>query len=216
MVLIIAFLLIKISAIDESFNELIFVELEEKKVEEKKPDPKEAKMKIIPLPELSEEVRRNIAINTAEQLTKEISTEKYIEQLKQELNIMDPPDNWKEKLAAEYQEKIPEAEKQAENEKQAQYSGETNVTYNLKNRRGRLYIPVYKCQGGGKVVVEIIVNQQGKVIGTDINHDESLADDECLYTEAANAAIRSRFNADYDAPNRQKGSITYLFISQSY
>lgn len=214
LLLLIAFLGIKISTFDMSFREMILIDIEEI-IEEKQQEKKiEEIKKNVLMPQLSEEVRRNIAVNAAEEIEEEISTEKYIEQLKQELNITDPPETWKDDLEAEYREKL-EEEEETENIKEQQYTGETNVSYFLKKRRGKLYIPVYKCQGGGKVVVDIIVDQKGKVIGTSINTNESLTDDECLLKEAANAAIRSRFNADYDAPGRQKGYITYLFVPQS-
>ncbi len=95
------------------------------------------------------------------------------------------------------------------------YKGPTNIYFDLPNRRQiDLYIPVYKCQGNGKVVVNIIVNQAGEVENAVIDKSSSDNDD-CLFDAAQDAATRSRFNADFkNAPNKQKGSITYLFVAQ--
>lgn len=98
--------------------------------------------------------------------------------------------------------------------KLAVYKGPTNIYYNLLNRRTiDLYVPVYKCPGLGKVVVLISVNQEGKVIDAKIDKTQS-DNDPCLFDAAYDAALRSVFNADLNAPKEQKGSITYLFVSQ--
>lgn len=94
--------------------------------------------------------------------------------------------------------------------KLAVYKGPTNIYYDLPNRRDVfLYVPVYKCEGYGRVVVQITVNAEGNVIAAKINKSAS-DDDECLYNAAYDAAMRSRFNAG----EVQKGSITYQFVAQ--
>ncbi len=95
------------------------------------------------------------------------------------------------------------------------YKGPTNIYFDLPNRRQiDLYIPVYKCQGNGKVVVNITVNQAGEVENTVV--DKTLSDnDDCLFDAAYDAANRSRFNPDFkNSPLKQKGTITYLFVAQ--
>ena len=60
------------------------------------------------------------------------------------------------------------------------YAGESSVSYNLKDRYARfLPIPVFKCEYGGKVVVEILVNPKGVVQKAKILEDQSQSDD-CL------------------------------------
>jgi outer membrane biosynthesis protein TonB len=95
------------------------------------------------------------------------------------------------------------------------FKGPTNIYFDLPNRRQiDLYIPVYKCQGNGKVVVNIIVDQAGEVENVAIDKTASDNDD-CLFDAASDAASRSRFNSDFkNSPPKQKGSITYLFVAQ--
>ena len=94
------------------------------------------------------------------------------------------------------------------------YAGESSVSYNLKDRYARfLPIPVFKCEYGGKVVVEILVNPKGVVQKAKILEDQSQSDD-CLWRVAADAAKRSRFNEKPGAPALQKGTITYNFVKQ--
>jgi TonB family protein len=95
------------------------------------------------------------------------------------------------------------------------YKGPTNIYYDLSNRRDlNLYVPVYKCQGNGKVVVFIEVDKAGEVTDASIDKSQSETDD-CLSDAAIDAAKRSTFNADFaKAPPKQKGTITYLFVAQ--
>jgi hypothetical protein len=45
------------------------------------------------------------------------------------------------------------------------YAGESNIVYYLENRYHlRLPVPVYLSQGGGTIIVDIVVNRQGEVI----------------------------------------------------
>ena len=94
------------------------------------------------------------------------------------------------------------------------YSGESSVSYNLKDRYAKfLPIPVFKCENGGKVVIQIWVNPRGIVQKAVVI--ESLSEsDEALQNVALDAARRSRFNSKSDAPERQKGTITYNFVKQ--
>jgi len=96
------------------------------------------------------------------------------------------------------------------------YKGPTNIYFDLSNpvrNQVDLYVPVYKCQGNGQVVVDIIVNQNGSV--EDASIDKQKSDfDECLFDAAYDAALRSKFNTDFKAPAKQKGTITYLFVAQ--
>jgi beta-glucosidase-like glycosyl hydrolase len=94
------------------------------------------------------------------------------------------------------------------------YSGESSVSYNLKERYARfLPIPVFKCEFGGVVVVEITVNRKGVVQKAVVTETDSEEDD-CLRRVAVDAAERSRFNEKSSAPALQKGTITYHFVKQ--
>ena len=90
----------------------------------------------------------------------------------------------------------------------------TTVSYFLENRwHSYIYIPTYKCQGGGTVIIDIVMNQAGKVISAIIAENKSTRD-ECLLEEAYRSATTARFNADSKSPAKQLGTITYVFIAQ--
>jgi len=94
------------------------------------------------------------------------------------------------------------------------YTGESNITYYLENRYHlSLPIPVYLAQGGGKVVVDIVVNRQGKVIKAEAEKNPAIRDKN-IYRYAEIAASNTIFNADPSAPEEQKGTIHYTFIAQ--
>ena len=94
------------------------------------------------------------------------------------------------------------------------YAGESNIIYYLENRYHiSLPIPVYLAQGGGKIIVDIEVNQQGIVTKATTRPNRSIKDEQIfLYAQAS--AKRTIFNSDYSAPATQKGTIHYTFISQ--
>ena len=94
------------------------------------------------------------------------------------------------------------------------YSGASNIHYYLENRyHRRLPIPVYLAQGGGLVIVDIWVNQQGKVIKAEVR-DSGKLKDPMLEIYAKQAAQRTLFNEDASAPPQQKGTISYNFVAQ--
>ena len=94
------------------------------------------------------------------------------------------------------------------------YAGESNIVYFLENRYHlRLPVPVYLSQGGGTVIVDIVVNRQGKVLDAEPRDDQSIRDKQ-LFAYAKEAASRTVFNSDNSAPVRQKGTIQYTFVAQ--
>lgn len=213
LILLISFLFVKISTIDKSGESRFIIEIEEPiEMEEEKLEVEKEKLEKL-LPGLDREVRRNIAVNTARQVEEEISTEKYIEQLKKELNISDPPDNWKEQLEAQYAK--PEKNEEKKKTDDQEFSGLTNIEYYLENRTDRyIHVPVYKCEGSGMVTIQIVVSQQGEVLNTSVDSKATTVTDPCFIEEATRAAKKSHFNPDINAPVRQKGTITYNFIAQ--
>jgi len=94
------------------------------------------------------------------------------------------------------------------------YAGESNITYYLENRYHiSLPIPLYLAQGGGKVIVDIVVNNQGKVVRAIPRKNNNIRDEQIfLYAEAA--SLRTIFNMDANAVSGQKGTIHYTFIAQ--
>ncbi len=96
-----------------------------------------------------------------------------------------------------------------------EYSGKSSVYYSLKGRKKRyLPIPVFQCENEGKVVVQIQVAQNGRVIDAVIEKKQSEIADECLFSAAIQSAKRTRFNRSEKAPVKQIGTITYHFIRQ--
>ena len=94
------------------------------------------------------------------------------------------------------------------------YTGESNITYYLENRYHlSLPIPVYLAKGGGKIIIEIVVNRNGKVIQANPAAGNKVRDEQ-IVMYAQTAALRTIFNADPKAPAAQKGTIHYNFIAQ--
>ncbi len=105
------------------------------------------------------------------------------------------------------------AKKSDKNQRQ-QVKGNVTVRYFLKDRNDTyLHIPAYECQAGGEVVVQITVNNNGDVVAAAIERSSASTDD-CVRNMALQAAKASSFNASQNATNKQKGTITYIFIPQ--
>ncbi len=94
------------------------------------------------------------------------------------------------------------------------YKGPSVISYSLEGRKAMsLPVPAYKCIGAGDVTVTIIVNRKGYVIAAKILESVS-SSDHCLRDYALKAALKSRFTASKNSPERQGGDIVYRFVSQ--
>lgn len=105
-----------------------------------------------------------------------------------------------------------EADKQTQRQ-DVKYTGGVTVRFEFKNpvRTSRdLVVPAYKCEAGGQVVVNVVLNQGGEVISARV----ASGGDERMREEALKAARASTFNIDNSAPARHSGTITYTFIPQ--
>jgi TonB family protein len=88
-----------------------------------------------------------------------------------------------------------------------------NISYDLGGRGFQsLPKPRYDYQGEGKVVVEVSVDRNGKVIQAIPGSKGSTTIDEYLLKVSKEAALKARFEAKSDAPEVQRGTITYNFI----
>ncbi|MBT8187527.1 MAG: TonB family protein [Croceitalea sp.] len=86
----------------------------------------------------------------------------------------------------------------------------TSISYSLVERNAyRLPPPIYTCPEGGKVVINIKVNQNGDVIDAFLNEKSSNTQNYCLIENAINYAQKAQFSSSNKAS--QKGTITYLF-----
>lgn len=79
--------------------------------------------------------------------------------------------------------------------------------------RGKVSIPPAKkgIQEYGTVVVEIYVDKSGKVISARPGVQGTTNNNAELYEAAKQAALLARFTVSDSAPDRQKGTITYIF-----
>jgi protein TonB len=90
--------------------------------------------------------------------------------------------------------------------------GGKGISHTLLNRKAEnLMKPEYECNEMGTVIVEIWVNQNGKVTKAKAGARGSTTASQCLYTKAENAAYKTKFNANPEAPEEQRGTIIYNF-----
>ena len=89
-------------------------------------------------------------------------------------------------------------------------SGESN--YNLAGRNA-LSKPIEQpnCEEEGTVVVSIEVDKYGTVLKAVSGVKGTTNSANCLLKPAREAALRTTWNADPNAPNKQKGTIIYKF-----
>jgi len=173
----------------------------------------------------------NIARNLANKPAEKIDASDYIDKVKEELiqsgklgtdNFIDDQKNGagsegtesiavKTETPAEKTTTKPGSAK----EMAANFQGATRIYYELVGRN-HLYlpIPIYKCQGSGKVVLSIEVDKNGIVQRAQILERSSTATDPCLIETAVNTAMISRFNPDSNSPKVQIGTLTYQFVAQ--
>ena len=216
MLLVIFFLIFKLGKVKKKHEETLQIEFINELTEIKE-FLANNQIKQVEIEPLDDQTAKNIAVNVADKLDNEISTEKYLEELKEELGIKELNQQLKDDLPEEsdpeFRDNSPE-EKKEENKKKQNYKGKTNISYDLKNRtHRRIYVPVYRCQGGGKVIVDIVVDQTGNVVNATYS-TKSKTSNICLIEEAIKSAYRFLFNADPTAETKQKGTITFQFIPQ--
>jgi hypothetical protein len=219
-----SFLLFKLGENNELQKEQVLIEFNEEilmpedRMTENSPD--EGDMADA-LPVLDNRTAHSIASNMAAKLDEEISTEKYEQQVLEELGISSlknqpadinrdlPPDE--NAIGQQQQDEQRETDREVPN---VLRKDNTTVSYFLMNRYHRyVYIPTYKCQGGGTVILDIVIDQGGKVISALIAENKSTRDP-CLLEEAYRSAVSAQFNADSKAPVKQLGTITYVFLAQ--
>jgi hypothetical protein len=173
----------------------------------------------------------NIARNLANKGDPRINQADYIDKVKEELiksgklgkdNFIDE----QKKMEAKKEEESLQTAKndtsgRASNkpdksqEMAANYKGPTRIYYNLPGRNHTyLPLPIYKCQGEGKVVLSISVSQKGVVEKAVIIENESTTSDPCLVETAVSTALESRFNSDVNSPKTQTGTLSYQFVAQ--
>jgi len=86
-------------------------------------------------------------------------------------------------------------------------------SYDLGGRqtRGSLQKPFYNSPEQGKIVVSIKVNKQGKVTYASAGAKGTNISEISLRKQAEDAALKTAFAPDDNAPEEQRGTITYVF-----
>lgn len=117
--------------------------------------------------------------------------------------------------ATSYKELQDELNKRLKNKKQADEHAKSRstLTYSLKGRTLAYYkTPRYLCEKGGKIVVNIKVDEKGNVFDAYIN-GSSNSTNQCLIDRAIEYAMNVQFNTSQIT--NQLGSITFLFKSKN-
>jgi hypothetical protein len=174
----------------------------------------------------------NIVRNLSDKSDQKINRDEYIDKVKEELiksgklginNYIDEHKRMAgvtggdENIASESDSAGNGIKEKPEESKKisANYKGPTRIYYDLPGRTHTvLPIPIYLCQGSGKAVLLIEVNQKGEVEKAQIIERESTASDPCLIETAIQTALISRFNADVNSPRIQTGTLSYIFVAQ--
>lgn len=221
LVLIMSFLFIKVGKIRDYQKEQVLIEFEEElqqTVEELlRQNELLENLQDNELPALDQLTIRSIAANVSSTLSDELSTEKYEQQVMDELGIESLKPEMPENPAEDFiqtQEEVLNDEPAPEIPGNIIRKDNMTVSYELLNRWHRnIYIPSFKCQEGGSVMLTIEVNQQGRVIAANVIQGLS-TDDPCLLSEALNSASSAVFNSSQTALPVQRGTITYIFLPQ--
>lgn len=164
---------------------------------------------------------RAVNLNAENGFSEDISTDEYVQDLLDQIEMARNQED-KEKLeelqailaSADY---VPPVEES--NEKQGEYTGPTTITFEflqepVQRRKVNLVIPVYRCQGSGLVQVEIVVERDGSVTDVEVKGPIVGEDRICFADAALEAARSSRFQIDFNAPEKHRALITYSFVAQ--
>lgn len=101
-----------------------------------------------------------------------------------------------------------------DNGESSQPTGKVITECDIPGRRCFAKTPAYRCPAGGKIHVDIKVNQKGEVVSADVNESLSTSTNTCIVNEALKYAKRSTANQDFTVPSTMEGSIVYIFVSQ--
>lgn len=89
----------------------------------------------------------------------------------------------------------------------------SGVSYNLSGRKLKKTPGIIdKSQESGKVVVDIKVDKYGNVVRATAGARGSTTTSTILYKKAEQAALKAKFDANPEAPEEQRGIMTFVFI----
>lgn len=228
LVLVVLFMVIQFGSLktkkhkQEVLIDFVDPELMEKTIEQKKEEIKKlSNQEFIQNLQKEYNAGRNVAVNQAEHDANQ-SIDNMVKDIKNELNIKDERQN--EAIAPkpkieEINEKKPLVNKKQEYTENSRgertfYKGPTTTTYFLEGRMHvYMNLPVYQCQGSGKIVMDIEVDRSGYVVTATVNKAKSQITDNCLVEAATRSALTTRFKSG-NFSEKQRGWISYIFIAQ--
>ncbi|MFA5713317.1 MAG: hypothetical protein WC960_03975 [Bacteroidales bacterium] len=143
--------------------------------------------------------------------------EKYEPPRKKEIDrrALFPSPSQQDSLSAHYSQKSSDSIRTGMSEgslKEGPIKNEPTANLTGRSVVGSLPNPRYGVNKSGKVVVEIAVDQYGRVTEAIAGVKGSTVQDKSLWEAAREAALKAKFNMSDSAPPIQKGSITYIFI----
>lgn len=223
LVLVIIFLVFKIASVQNLIDTIITIDFEETELPELLSEPiseKEIELDKY-IADYFESERSNIPVNVAAKLDEQISTDRFVDDLTEEMSLnrsqemIQSEERLRELQEMESEDAIIAEEETSVKKEPVVFKGKTNIFYSLENRYHlRLPVPVYKCEGFGIVEVQIFVDQKGYVVYAQVPDMGESLNEICLAEAAKTAAMATRFNTNFDAPLRQQGTITYHFQPQ--
>jgi periplasmic protein TonB len=90
-----------------------------------------------------------------------------------------------------------------------------SISFDLSGRAARfLPKPTFNSSVDGKIVVTIKVNIEGKIISASAGAKGTTITEPNLRKQAENAAHNSLFTRDINAPEDQRGTITYVIVKE--
>ncbi len=213
LILLIVFLTVKLGEVKQKHQELIAIEFAEEEYKPIEQIIEESKPEITDMPQLDQKTLSNVVSNAAEEINKEISTEKYIEEVMKELGM--------EEINPQYDNSLPDdpellnksENKEKDNDKSRNF-GPTRISYKMEDGRRHKFMdrPIYRCQGGGTVVIDVVIDQEGNVLETKVASTST--SETCVSETALESAGKFLFKPNPNSPKRVKGTITYIFVAQ--
>ena len=97
------------------------------------------------------------------------------------------------------------------NTREGKVEGSANAHVKGRSVVGSIPKPAYATQSEGIVVVQVKVDQYGNVKEAVPGAEGTTVTDKTLWNAARNAAMKTTFNMDANAPAMQAGTITYIF-----
>lgn len=90
-----------------------------------------------------------------------------------------------------------------------------SISFDLGGRSARILPkPTFNSSEDGKIVVSVKVDIEGKIVSASAGAKGTTITEPTLHKQAENAARNSLFTRDPNAPEDQRGTITYVIVKQ--